>query len=135
MEAIDNYKKATEKLVKEFIQTYYTDEEGYTADYYLIWWRDRLHPWPLEVNDRYRSLDSIYEALLHQIPKDVLFEWYDYQEAKHTRKSKGDDVICTNLTTRYLWEKVYSKEERAEDEKRLQEIRISLVNSIEKQKK
>jgi len=129
---IENYIKSTEDIVKEFIKTYYTDEDGYIADYYLIWWRDRLHPWPLEVNDSYWWIDNVYEALLHNIPKDILFEWYDYQEAKHTIKNKGDDVICINLTTRYLWEKVYTEEEKAKDQKRLWEIRDMLKESIDK---
>lgn len=33
---IENYIKSTEDIVKEFIKTYYTDEDGYIADYYLI---------------------------------------------------------------------------------------------------
>jgi len=129
---IENYIKSTEDIVKEFIKTYYTDEDGYIADYYLIWWRDRLHPWPLEVNDSYWWIDNVYEALLHNIPKDILFERYDYQEAKHTIKNNWDDVICINLTTRYLWEKVYTEEEKAKDQKRLWEIRDMLKESIDK---
>lgn len=135
MKAIDSYVQATEKLVKKFIKTYYTYEEWYTADYYLIWWRNRLHAGPLEVNDRFWWLDSIYEALLHKIPTDKLFEWYDYQEAKHTRKNKGDDVVCTNLTTRYLWDRVYTQEEKDEDNKRLKEIRDSFRESMDQYNK
>jgi len=33
---IENYISSTQKLVEEFINRYYSDEEGYIADYYLI---------------------------------------------------------------------------------------------------
>lgn len=134
MKTLTKYIKATEKMVHKFIKKYYTYEDDSLADYYLIWWRDRLHAWPLEVCDRYWSLEDIYQALLHNVPKDVLFEWYDYSYAQHTKKQKWDDVVCYNLASRYLWDRVYTEVEKKADERRLKEIQVMFIEEIEKYK-
>lgn len=133
MKVIENYLKAMEGMVDVFCNTYYKDDEGHITDYYMIgvdW--DRLHPWPVEIHDRYWSMDNIYEALLNKIPKDKLFEWYDYSYAKHFIKKedpKYNEPII-NLTTFCLWDRVYTKEEREEDERKIEETWYSLRDSI-----
>jgi hypothetical protein len=36
MKTLQKYIKATEKMVKKFVDKYYLDEEGYVPDYHLI---------------------------------------------------------------------------------------------------
>jgi len=73
----------------------------------------------------YWNIDQIYEALLHDIPKEKMFEWYRYSlnkmelnETKH------------NLVSYCKGSKVYTEEEQKEDEERIKEAFRLLQESI-----
>ena len=60
-------------LVDNFWKRYYKD------DFQIVWidWRDEDLHFNLQINDEYRNIDEIYTALWFDIPKKVLFDYYE----------------------------------------------------------
>ena len=79
------------------------------------------------------SIDNIFEALLHNIPKDVLFAWYDYSYDKHIGnkvKEKPDTIV--NLTSFALGAIEYTDEEKAKDRANVDKYWNELIDSMKK---
>ena len=125
---IEQYNRAIANLIHDFIEIYYRDEDDYQSEWYIIgeWWR--LAPETIEVDDMYWNTDKIYEALLNDIPKDKLFEWYWYTQNKHELNETP-----TNLVSYALWVNPYTEEERLEDEKKIAEAFRLLQESIDEE--
>ena len=64
---------AITRLVDKFWKKYYDwDFQIQRID----WEDDRLH-YNLQINDDYLNIDEIYTALWYDIPKKILFKYYD----------------------------------------------------------
>jgi hypothetical protein len=64
----------------------------------------------------YWNVDQIYEALLNDIPKDKLFEWYWYALNKHELNEQP-----TNLVSYAIGVKPYTEEGRLADKDKTKE--------------
>lgn len=74
---IKNFDKAMKDLCEEFAKRYMG--EDYDEDnYYMIWERDGQLSWPMEIDDRYFSLDDIYETIANDFPIPIIIEYHDY---------------------------------------------------------
>lgn len=118
--ALEQYTRSIKTLVEEFVSIYYP-----WADYFIIGEWSRLAPNVIGIADDFWNVDQMYEALLNDIPKDKLFEWYDYQLDQHL---KNKEVI--NLTTYCCWMIIYTKEEVQESEKRAMKAKKILEESL-----
>ena len=68
-------------MVDEFVKNYYSDEEGDTVEYYIVWETSDLCYDVVCVNDDiFRNIRNIREALHYNLPVDVVHELYDYQD-------------------------------------------------------
>lgn len=70
-----------DKLVNEFALKYYGE------DCYIVRIDrdiDCLH-YNLQINDDYRNIDEIYTALRYNIPKEILFKYYEERLDKATK--------------------------------------------------
>jgi len=73
--------KEIEFFAQEFAKKYFCDEDGlFTGEIHFVEdsFSDELN-YNLYVNDCYFSLQDMFYALRYDIPKEVLFEWYDHQ--------------------------------------------------------
>lgn len=71
MKSINEYNSAILHLCEEFTNKYFEKSDRQIIGNNNIWL------WPLDVADRYFSIDDIVCALNNNIPKDVLLKWYD----------------------------------------------------------
>lgn len=69
-------------LVDKFAKTYYWD------DFQIQWidWEDDCLHYNLKINDDYRNIDEIYTALRYNIPKEILFKYYEERLDKAIKK-------------------------------------------------
>ena len=60
-------------MADKFAKTYYWE------DFQIQWidWEDDCLHYNLQINDEYRNIDEIYTALWYDIPKKILFKYYD----------------------------------------------------------
>lgn len=128
--AIEQYNRSINLMIEEFIKIYYTDEEGYPSEWYIIgeWWR--LAPDTIEVEEMYWNADNIYEALKNEIDKEKLFERYWYALNKYELKETP-----INLVNYALGVKPYTEEERLADEAKIKEAFRLLKESINENKR
>ena len=129
---LKKYIKINEKLVKKFVNTYFSDEDGYEADYYIIGWWDRMHWWPVEIADTYWNIDDMYTALLHNIPEKILMNWYWYSYNKASLNKNWEDNIIKNLYSFYKSWDIYTNEEEKEDDKKVNKAFKELLGAINK---
>lgn len=126
------YDEAFILLVEEFIEKYYTYDDWSKQDYYVVGGFGRYSPHTVWIWDQFRSINDIYEALLHEITLDKLFERYEYSLNKHTINDKGWNETIVNLVNFYKWDIEYTKEDEEKDNKRISESYKLLAAEIEK---
>jgi len=133
---IKTYDKAFEWIVDEFIEKFYTYDDWSKADYYIIWQWGRLAPGVVDINEWecFWDIWHMYEAIKNDISKEKLEERYEYSLNKHHINTDWWDETIVNLTSFALWAIEYTKQEREEDEQRIEEIYKKLKNSIEETK-
>lgn len=85
-----------EKLVNEFTLKYYGEDAHIIR---IDWEIDCLH-YNLQVNDEYRNIDEIYTAMWYDIPKKILFQYYEERFEKAIKKE-----VMPNLKSFYLMNK------------------------------
>lgn len=73
MRALEIYRTGVDALVDQFIQIYFHDVE---TDVDFIWARNH-GIWIVNINDYYLNINDIEAALMHEIPVDTFFDWYD----------------------------------------------------------
>lgn len=82
--------EVTKTMIDQFAEKYYTDDDGEMCYYYMIG----------EVyacfNENYHwYIQDIFTALNNNIPKEVVYEWYDYQE--QLKYDSNEEKNPTNL--------------------------------------
>jgi len=85
MKQIKNYLKAYEDLVIAFRDKYYTYDDWSKADYHIIWHTTEMLPWPVEINDDYRSVDEIYEAIQNDFDYNKMVDRKDEYMKRHPK--------------------------------------------------
>ena len=98
MKILSQYRRAFEEVVNEFVSKYYTYDDWSCQDYHIIGDGGRLAPCVVSVWDEFWSIENMYEALYHNIPMDLLLEWY-YDI--HINMDKN--VQRVNLVTYCVW--------------------------------
>lgn len=73
---LSNYGFACEDLVKEFLNIYYNYGDGWVLD---EWWWVGNHAGTVVscADEQFWNMPDIVTALKYNIPKDILFSWYD----------------------------------------------------------
>lgn len=87
---------AITRLVDKFAKTYYWDDFQIQR---IDWEDDCLH-YNLQINDDYWNIDEIYTALRYDIPKEILFKYYDERLDKALKHE-----TMPNLKNFYLMKK------------------------------
>jgi len=132
------YRDAVFNLAYRFIQKYYSEEiEWVTGKYnwidgmynFDILWGDWNAPWTLSVCDDYYSIEDVWVALYHDIPKEILMKWYS-ESLDYHMSEKTDDSYFPNLVNYYKGCPVYTEEKQKADEKKIAEIYDMLEQSI-----
>lgn len=134
------YDESFELLVNEFVEIYYTDEEWYSQDYYIIWEWGRLAPDVVGIGDYFWNITDMYESLKHNIPKDTLFDWYDYCLDQHIENDKLKEewkkpLPITNLVHYHKWAPKYTKEELKKSEDNVKEAEKMFKDILFRSKK
>lgn len=93
---------AITRLVDSFWKKYYNGDFQIQR---IDWEDDCLH-YNLQINDEYRNIDEIYTALWYDIPKKILFKYYDERLDKALKHE-----VMSNLKNFYFMNK-------GEDDKR-----------------
>ena len=94
-QVINNYIQATEELIQEFCNIYFKDEDD-IVDYRNIW-DYKYWAWMININtDYFFDIDDIFVATKEDIPKDVLFDWYDYQLEHYTENKEWNPTNLIN---------------------------------------
>lgn len=87
---------AITRLVDFFWKKYYNGDFQIQR---IDWEDDCLH-YNLQINDDYRNIDEIYTALWYDIPKKILFKYYDERLDKALKHE-----VMPNLKNFYLMKK------------------------------
>ena len=87
---------AITRLVDKYAKTYYWEEFQIQR---IDWEDDCLH-YNLQINDDYWNIDEIYTALWFDIPKKILFKYYDERLDKALKHE-----VMPNLKNFYLMKK------------------------------
>lgn len=121
---LQTYDESFWLLVKKFVNVYYSYEDWDVADYYIIWEWWWLAPNTVEINDEFRHINQIYEALKHNIPKKILFEWYYYSLERASKNVKRkeeckEELFITNLVHYHKWAPKYTQKELEESQKKV----------------
>jgi len=130
-EALDGYNNAVETLVSRFIEKYYYEEIDWIGELYDfdIIGGDWNAPWTLSVCDDYYSIEDVWVALYHDIPKEILMKWYS-ESLDYHMSEKTEDSYFPNLVNYYKGSPVYTEEQQKADEKKIAEIYDMLEQSI-----
>jgi hypothetical protein len=72
---LENWEKATNELLKQFLDKYF-NEEDYEPDWY---WISNAIGETVEINDYFFNLDRIVEAIRYNASKKKLFDFYDLE--------------------------------------------------------
>jgi len=88
MKIIKNYLKAFEDLVIAFRDKYYTYEDWSKAEYNIIWNDNDMHPWPIHINDDFRNISEIYEALQNNFHYDKMTDRKEEYIKRHPKPMK-----------------------------------------------
>lgn len=121
-------------IVNEFVEKYYTDEEWYEAESYIIGEDGDLSYNVVSVQEEYRHIENMREALYHKIPKEVVREWREY--ADELTRDSGGKKYPTNLVSYWKGaDKIELTEEEKEKFKQERANSLSLLDrEIEKNK-
>ena len=82
MNKLKQFIKAHNELIDEFTDKYYP--ESYCEMWYA-WDSERWFLNPIQIWDEYWSLDDIYMAMYHNIDKDIVWKWFDYDYDQHQK--------------------------------------------------
>ena len=84
---------AITRLVDSFWKKYYN------GDFQIQWvdWEDDCLHYNLQINDDYWNIDEVYTALWFDIPKKILFKYYDERLDKALKHE-----VMPNLKNFYL---------------------------------
>lgn len=90
------YEDSIYNLVEEFTKLYYINKDWkceYDDNFSILWdWETGY--WPIEINDRYFSIDDLHITLKNNIPFDTLDEFFDKcMEANNEDKSIWQNLI------------------------------------------
>ena len=130
------YKDAVVNLAYKFVEEYYSDKIDWKVELYDfdILGGDRNAPWTVSVCDDYYSIEDVWVALYHDIPKEILMKWYSESMDYHMRP-KTEDPYFPNLVSYYEGSPVYTEEQQKADEKKIAETYDMLEPSIAAHKK
>lgn len=127
--------EATREMIQEFVERYYTYDDGSISDYHIIWDWGLLGIDVICVREfYYRNIQNIREALHHNIPEEKLFERYDYQEQLNL--DSNGEKSPTNLVSFWKWaDKIgLTEEEMATHKEKMKNLLTILDEEIEKNK-
>ena len=88
MKTINNLLLAYAELVIAFRDKYYTYEDWSKAEYHIIWNDNDMYPWPVEINDDYRDISEIYEALQNDFDYDKMTDRKEEEMKRHPKPMK-----------------------------------------------
>ena len=88
MNILKEYRRITKAMVEQFIDVYYTYDDGSKANYYIVWEDENMHMWSIEIADVYRDIEQIYQSLANRFDFDKMMDWKDYQIRNHPNQMK-----------------------------------------------
>lgn len=98
-----DYLKAIHGIAEAFTNKYY----DYLEWYYIIW-NENVGFWPVEIADRFRSIDNMVTSLSNDIPYGVLTTRYDENVNNYEQWKQQ-----TNLYTYYQqWKEENSQQKK-----------------------
>ena len=77
MKVIDIYNESVLMMVEEFIDQYYTYDDGSKAEYYVIG-GDNQAPGVIDIAEDFWNIDDIYVALKNNVEKKTLMQRHEY---------------------------------------------------------
>lgn len=121
---IEEYNKIVGKIVFEFVKRYYKEnfwEEATKEDYRLMDYQG-INTWPIDINDRFFSLDNILMCEKYKISTKILKEFYDEELGAHYR----NETLWVDFYN--YWRKKenlekYKKEELEQSEKKTEKAK------------
>lgn len=84
---INQYNKIIEEIVFQFTKRFYKEyfwEEATKEDYRLMDYQG-INIWPIDINDRFFSLNNILMCEKYKIPIQILIDFYDEELEAHYR--------------------------------------------------
>jgi hypothetical protein len=127
---ISRYIKNTDNLIEQFYRIYYAEE------WESLYWDER-HSIGLNEHwygviwiwNEFWSINDIYTALNFKIPRNTLFDHYEYLLNWHTL-NKWE--WCINLYSWFRWNRIYSEAEQKYDMEKINKSYEDLKNLIKK---
>lgn len=111
-------------MIDQFAEKYYTDDDGYVSDYYIIW-----EVYACFNDEEHRYINDIFTALHNNIPKEVVHERYDYKDQLN-HDSNGEKNPTNLISFRQWAPKIEMTEE--EKEKAKQEM-VEIVKILDEE--
>lgn len=84
-------------LVDKFVEKYYTYSDWSKNEPDCVDRKDEDLSYTWNIGDEYRGIDDIFTALRFDIPKKILFDWYDLQVDYWLKTSAWKKVEGTPL--------------------------------------
>lgn len=113
----EKFLKEADNLCQTFVKVYYPNFD-YATDCYPIG-RDSNFmasiPWPLDIGEGsyFYDINDVFVALYHNIPKDIVLEWYENHVEDYTNKE-----TYRSINLYHYWRKNYDRENYNKEQKK-----------------
>ena len=100
------YNEAAEYIMEDFIDRYYSFDDGSRAEWYWIGeTMPSFVPTTADISESYWQIEDMVLALKLAIPKHILFDWYDYslEIAMYNNRTKKNKKHTVNLYNYFIW--------------------------------